>query len=84
MKRFNMNLFEKLACVFGIATLAILLWPVPDTGDISTHRFCAYGYVYVEFERNGHTWGTTFIGPNGSPMTCNDGEDIKESVKQII
>lgn len=52
--------------------------------DIHTQRFCAYGHVYVEFEHNGKTWGTTFLDSRGRPLRCDDDENIKENINIII
>jgi hypothetical protein len=47
-----------------------------DPEDIRTRRFCAYGHVYVEFERDGKTWGTTFLNSNGKPVACDDNDAV--------
>ena len=79
----------KSTALWCLAIVAVyLLFPAQglfrDPEDISTRRFCAYGHVYVEFERNGHTWGTTFLNSSGRPIRCEDGEDVKEPVKELI
>jgi hypothetical protein len=79
----------KSTALWCLAIVAVyLLFPAQglfkDPEDISTRRFCAYGHVYVEFERNGHVWGTTFLSPSGKPVHCDDGEEVKETVKEII
>jgi hypothetical protein len=68
-------------------TVVFVIWPLQDTfnDDIHTHRFCAYGQVYVEFEHNGKTWGTTFLDERGKPVSCTD-DDVQHTVsnKEII
>jgi hypothetical protein len=79
-----MNRIKKIACFIGAVALVLLLWPIQDIENINTRRFCAYGNVYVEFERNGNVWGTIYIGPNGKPVTCGESENVREPVKEII
>jgi hypothetical protein len=53
--------------------------------DVHTSRFCAYGQIYVEFERNGKIWGTTYLDRNGKPIECDDGQNsFKKIIKQNI
>lgn len=65
-----------------MCVVMILVWPfnsILNAGDdIHARRFCAYGSVYVEFERNGNTWGTTFLGRDGKPVLCNDDDALPE------
>jgi hypothetical protein len=68
--------------------LAILVvWPfgMLADDDIHTHRFCAYGHLYVEFEHNHKVWGTTFLNNQGKPIPCEE-NDVQETVnlKEII
>jgi len=52
--------------------MVFVLWLWYEDDSISTQRFCAYGEVYVEFEHNGHVWGTTFLDEHGHPVSCSD------------
>ena len=63
-----------------VSLLVILLWPprglISTDENIHTRRFCAYGQVYVEFEHAGKTWGTTFLGVSGNPVTCDENDTV--------
>ena len=70
-----MKLFKNtMLWVVALVALFIIL-PMQDfyrdPEDIHTRRFCAYGHVYVEFERAGKTWGTTFLDSKGRPTSCD-------------
>lgn len=43
-----------------------------ESDDVTTRRFCAYGHVYVEFQKGSHVWGTTFLDKNGKPVECDE------------
>jgi len=81
----------KNTVLFVLLTILIMtLWPFRDMisidDDIRTHRFCAYGQVYVEFEHAGKTWGTTFLQKDGRPAVCNEDDTISTPAlhKEII
>ena len=49
-----------------------ILLPIEDTSeDIHTERFCAYGRVFVEFQKGGKVWGTVFLDDFGKPLSCD-------------
>jgi hypothetical protein len=76
---------RKLAFVILILTALVYFWPDGSSSSgIHTRRFCAYGELYVEFERDGKVWGTTFLDSRGQPITCNENDDIQENVRQAI
>ena len=75
-----MRRFKNIVLFVMLSTLVILLWPPHDMistdENIHTRRFCAYGQVYVEFEHAGKTWGTTFLGVSGKPVTCDENDTV--------
>jgi len=82
VKKFNVNKIKKILVFVSVCVAITILWPfnsiLSTSNDIQAHRFCAYGEVYVEFERNGSTWGTTFLGSNGKPVSCSDDDTVPE------
>jgi len=87
VKKFNWAKFRKVFWFLLAILVVLVIWPLQDSfnDDIHTHRFCAYGQVYVEFEHNGHIWGTTFLDDRGKPVSCTE-EDVQHTVanKEII
>ena len=83
MKRSNETVLRKLALVILILAAIVYLWPEELLG-IHTRRFCAYGKIYVEFEHDSKIWGTTFLDNHGQPISCNENDEIKENVRQVI
>jgi len=79
VKKFNWDKFKRVFWFLLAILVVLIVWPLQDSfnDDIHTHRFCAYGKVYVEFEHNGHTWGTTYLDDNGKPVGCTD-DDVQE------
>ena len=67
------------------AVLAIYPANTAHEEEVHTSRFCAYGQLYVEFERNGKIWGTTYLDRNGKTIECDDGQNsFKKIIKQNI
>jgi len=88
VRKFNWEKFRKIFWFLAAILVVVVVWPMQDTfnDDIHTHRFCAYGQVYTEFEHNGKIWGTTFLDDRGRPVGCTD-DDAKEQTslhKEII
>jgi hypothetical protein len=80
VKKFNTNRLQKVLIFISVIVLILLLWPDQDLDEIRTHRFCAYGHVFVEFEHNGKVWGTTFLNQSGKPVNCDEDDFKSESV----
>jgi len=73
-----MGRFKKivsLLCLLIIVSTICILYETSD--DIVTHRFCAYGNVYVEFQQGSKIWGTTFLNEDGKPVKCTE-DDVQE------
>ena len=75
---------RKLALIILILTAVVYFWPDGSSSGIHTRRFCAYGEIYVEFERDSKIWGTTFLDSHGQPIPCNEVDGIQENVRQLI
>lgn len=72
------NLYKIILVVAGL----IVLWQVFRDRDTHTRLFCAYERVFVEFEEDGHTWGTMFLDHNGKPIPCTDSPNV-ERIRQL-
>lgn len=53
----------------------------PRESRIDTTLFCAYNRVFVEFEEDGHKWGTLMLDTIGRPIPCD--EDVLPIEKTI-
>jgi len=82
VKNFNILLQRLIVVIFCIAVI-IYCWPVEHLG-ITAKRFCAYGELYVEFERQGKIWGTTFLDELGRPVPCNENLNVQAVEQQTI
>ncbi len=60
----------------GVLILAVFVgFQKPaEHNDVYTKTFCAYGKVFVEFEDNGHKWGTLMLDWQGRPTMCDTNE----------
>ena len=63
--------------VVGI-TLILTLVNKPATRTAHTRTFCAYGQIFVEFDEDGHRWGTLLLNRNGKPIPCREDDEITE------
>ena len=81
MKRFNSFNVKAtivwLACIFVL--LGVAFYHNTGNEDIHTQRFCAYGHVFVEFERAGKVWGTVFLNERGKPAKCDEEDSVREN-----
>jgi hypothetical protein len=89
VKKFDILIMLKSTILWVLAVWAIFtLLPIQDMyrdlNAVSTRRFCAYGHVYVEFERAGKIWGTTFLDDRGKPVNCESEEAVHEATTQPI
>jgi len=81
-----MERLRVIGMIVLVGSILILAWPVQlIDDDIHTHRFCAYGQVYVEFQHGSSRWGTTFLDEYGHPISCNE-DDVKTQTahKEVI
>ena len=83
-----MSLTRRFIIWTSIAVTLLWMWPnrsiISSDSDIHTHRFCAYGSIYVEFERDGKVWGTTYLDYKGRPVSCEEEERVRETVGNVI
>jgi len=78
VKKFKMERIKKITSITLLIIAVFILWLIWYDDSITTQRFCAYGQVYVEFEHNGHVWGTTFLDEHGHPTSCTEDDTIEK------
>lgn len=76
-----MNILDngKVAWVVVAVLAVVALLLATSSNKTVTRTFCAYNRVFVEFEENGHTWGTLLLDTDGRPIPCTD--DTPTSVR---
>ena len=52
--------------------------------ETHTGTFCAYGKVFVEFEEEGHKWGTIMLDNQGHPIPCDEDNLEHTMTKEAI
>lgn len=83
VKRFNIVAVSNAMLWMLGGTAAIMLYP-SQSDDIQTQQFCAYGEVYIVFQRGNRTWGTTFLNERGKPVSCSDDSITEKTIPATI
>jgi hypothetical protein len=77
---------KKIIFYLFIVTIILLTFPTSriETEDVHTRQFCAYGRLFVEFEKDNKIWGTTYLDQQGHPVPCSeDGRNLTMSVVRL-
>lgn len=73
---------NKVLITVGVLLLitAWLAFSARASNDSYTEVFCAYNNVFVEFDNNGHKWGTMLLDRSGRPIPCDN--EIEKVTKE--
>lgn len=70
-----------LAIVLVLATFAFAWLDSKPSSDI--RFFCANDRIFIEFEEDGHVWGTMWVDDDGKPLSCS-GTTIPKTKSSVI
>jgi hypothetical protein len=77
--------FKRIA--FYLFIISILILSIPSEQyeeDVHTRQFCAYGRLYVEFEKGNKIWGTTYLDQLGHIIPCSEsGRNLTMSIAKL-
>lgn len=75
MKILKWALLAWSVCASVLVLLALL--GSKSSGSVTTHVFCAYSRLFVEFDEGGKRWGTIMLDYDGRAIPCKEDDDIK-------